>query len=172
MWSVWSAPDDPLSRIIGASPSGKAADFDSAIRRFESSRPSHAFSQSRDFAACGAEAGVLRAFAGADIADRPQRVSAACFPRAVSNACFPISGIRRGRFGETGSNLSETGSQWHRRDVGTEKGAESPRDGRAAFLLQDAESMPLLGPGPRQIAYQGSDGHVAGPSPCCDRLDH
>src|SRR6185437_11419295 len=27
---------------IGASPSGKAADFDSAIRRFESSRPSHA----------------------------------------------------------------------------------------------------------------------------------
>jgi hypothetical protein len=27
---------------VGASPSGKAADFDSAIRRFESSRPSHA----------------------------------------------------------------------------------------------------------------------------------
>ena len=26
---------------IGASPSGKAADFDSAMRRFESSRPSH-----------------------------------------------------------------------------------------------------------------------------------
>ncbi len=27
-------------RTIGASPSGKAADFDSAMRRFESSRPS------------------------------------------------------------------------------------------------------------------------------------
>ncbi len=26
---------------FGASPSGKAADFDSAMRRFESSRPSH-----------------------------------------------------------------------------------------------------------------------------------
>ena len=32
-----------VPRRIGASPSGKAADFDSAIRRFESSRPSHAF---------------------------------------------------------------------------------------------------------------------------------
>jgi hypothetical protein len=30
-------------RRIGASPSGKAADFDSAIRRFESSRPSQLF---------------------------------------------------------------------------------------------------------------------------------
>ena len=29
-------------RAVGASPSGKAADFDSAIRRFESSRPSQA----------------------------------------------------------------------------------------------------------------------------------
>src|SRR3954452_11149652 len=28
---------------VGASPSGKAADFDSAIRRFESSRPSQTF---------------------------------------------------------------------------------------------------------------------------------
>jgi hypothetical protein len=31
----------PLSRqVIGASPSGKAVDFDSTMRRFESSRPS------------------------------------------------------------------------------------------------------------------------------------
>ena len=29
---------------VGASPSGKAVDFDSTMRRFESSRPSHAFS--------------------------------------------------------------------------------------------------------------------------------
>jgi hypothetical protein len=34
----------PLSRqVIGASPSGKAVDFDSTMRRFESSRPSQAF---------------------------------------------------------------------------------------------------------------------------------
>src|SRR4029079_9578469 len=33
-------PEIPVART-GASPSGKAADFDSAIRRFESSRPSH-----------------------------------------------------------------------------------------------------------------------------------
>lgn len=32
--------DSGVDRAIGASPSGKAADFDSAIRRFESSRPS------------------------------------------------------------------------------------------------------------------------------------
>ena len=30
-----------VSPALGASPSGKAADFDSAIRRFESCRPSH-----------------------------------------------------------------------------------------------------------------------------------
>src|SRR5208282_5176328 len=34
---------------LGASPSGKAADFDSAIRRFESSRPSHTFRACGDF---------------------------------------------------------------------------------------------------------------------------
>ena len=36
-------PRPPARRRIGASPSGKAADFDSAIRRFESSRPSQLF---------------------------------------------------------------------------------------------------------------------------------
>src|ERR1700722_12786822 len=38
-------------------------DFDSAIRRFESSRPSHAFRECADFAICGAE----RASADAEI---------------------------------------------------------------------------------------------------------
>src|SRR5207249_2002359 len=33
------------NRSIGASPSGKAVDFDSTIRRFESSRPSQAVTQ-------------------------------------------------------------------------------------------------------------------------------
>ena len=32
---------EPIHGSDGASPSGKAADFDSAMRRFESSRPSH-----------------------------------------------------------------------------------------------------------------------------------
>src|ERR1700676_1083052 len=36
----------PLSsRVNGASPSGKAVDFDSTMRRFESSRPSQAVTQ-------------------------------------------------------------------------------------------------------------------------------
>jgi hypothetical protein len=36
----------PLSRkLIGASPSGKAVDFDSTMRRFESSRPSQPVTQ-------------------------------------------------------------------------------------------------------------------------------
>ena len=38
-----------LRPSIGASPSGKAADFDSAMRRFESSRPSQAFRHGGDF---------------------------------------------------------------------------------------------------------------------------
>ena len=36
-------PRSPVSFHIGASPSGKARDFDSLIRWFESSRPSHPF---------------------------------------------------------------------------------------------------------------------------------
>ena len=62
-------------RRIGASPSGKAADFDSAIRRFESSRPSHAVPEFGDFAMTGAEARNLRAFADAEIGDRLEWVS-------------------------------------------------------------------------------------------------
>jgi hypothetical protein len=38
--NVPALPNGYFQRSIGASPSGKAADFDSAIRRFESSRPS------------------------------------------------------------------------------------------------------------------------------------
>ena len=33
--------EEALPDRVGASPSGKAPDFDSGIRRFESSRPSH-----------------------------------------------------------------------------------------------------------------------------------
>lgn len=39
-----SAPD-----VVGASPSGKAVDFDSTMRRFESSRPSHPVRISENF---------------------------------------------------------------------------------------------------------------------------
>jgi hypothetical protein len=35
----------PGSSAVGASPSGKAVDFDSTMRRFESSRPSQAVTQ-------------------------------------------------------------------------------------------------------------------------------
>jgi hypothetical protein len=38
-----SPPARQVLQMIGASPSGKAADFDSAMRRFESSRPSQYF---------------------------------------------------------------------------------------------------------------------------------
>ena len=62
-------------RPIGASPSGKAADFDSAMRRFESSRPSHAVPESGNFAMTGAEAHIPRAFADAEIGDRLEWVS-------------------------------------------------------------------------------------------------
>jgi hypothetical protein len=71
----------------------QAAHFDFAIRRVESSRPSHAFSESADFAACGAEPRIPRAFAGAEIGDRQNRVCRGGFVRPVSNADFPISGI-------------------------------------------------------------------------------
>ena len=41
-----ASPVPPLSRpVFGASPSGKAGDFDSPMRRFESSRPSQAVRQ-------------------------------------------------------------------------------------------------------------------------------
>ena len=42
-------PRSPISFHIGASPSGKARDFDSLIRWFESSRPSHALFRRRRY---------------------------------------------------------------------------------------------------------------------------
>jgi hypothetical protein len=100
----------PVLRHIGASPSGKAADFDSAMRRFESSRPSHAFHELADFAACGAEPRIRRAFAGVEIGDRQNRACLGGFVCSVSNADFPISGIARQGAGETGLLFLETGS--------------------------------------------------------------
>jgi hypothetical protein len=38
-------PADLSRRLVGASPSGKATDFDSVIRRFDPSRPSHLLSR-------------------------------------------------------------------------------------------------------------------------------
>jgi hypothetical protein len=83
-----------LTRVrFGASPSGKAADFDSAIRRFESSRPSHAFSGLGDFATTGARARIPWAFADAEIGDRLEMVCERPIGRPVSNLEIPISGI-------------------------------------------------------------------------------
>jgi hypothetical protein len=49
------------------------ANFDSAIRKFESSRPSHAVCRCPDFAEYGAEPRIPRAFAGAEIGDPSER---------------------------------------------------------------------------------------------------
>src|ERR1700674_3950279 len=81
------------SRRIGASPSGKAAYLDSAIRRFESSRPSHAFPEFGDFAMTGAEARIPWAFTGAEIGDRLEWVSRSPIGGRVSNLQLPISGV-------------------------------------------------------------------------------
>jgi hypothetical protein len=80
------------------------------MRRFESSRPSHAFREFADFAACGAEPRIPRAFAGAEIGDRQNRACLGGFVCSVSNADFPISGIARQGAGETGLLFLETGS--------------------------------------------------------------
>src|SRR5882724_6084066 len=55
---------------IGASPSGKAVDFDSTIRRFESSRPSQAFLFLENFLSLMRKARQMRAFLIADSLQR------------------------------------------------------------------------------------------------------
>ena len=55
----------------------------------------------------GAEAGIPRSFAGAEIGDRRNQVCPGGFVRPVSNAEFPISGIPR-RAGESGLLFLET----------------------------------------------------------------
>ena len=60
------------SRAGGASPSGKAADFDSAIRRFESSRPSQPFRPNGHFSHLGEFPRVCRDLAGSP--DRAETV--------------------------------------------------------------------------------------------------
>ena len=88
-------PRPPARRRIGASPSGKAADFDSAIRRFESSRPSHAFLGIVDFAGRAAQARIPRGFAGAETADRSVVELCDAILPPVCNAQFRVSGILR-----------------------------------------------------------------------------
>jgi hypothetical protein len=69
------------------------ADFDSAIRRFESSRPSQTFPELGDFDMTGEEARILRASAGVEIEDRVERVSGGPIGGRLSNLDFPISGF-------------------------------------------------------------------------------
>ena len=62
----------PLSCwVIGASPSGKAGDFDSPMRRFESSRPSQAVRVSENFLLWMRKARQTRAFLVANSLWRP-----------------------------------------------------------------------------------------------------
>ena len=86
-------PRPPVRRRVGASPSGKAADFDSAMRRFESSRPSHAFASSADFVASRAGARIPQAFAGAETADRSARALRRPNRPTVCNADLAVSEI-------------------------------------------------------------------------------
>ena len=67
---IWNAtppvrPARTPSGVVGASPSGKAADFDSAIRRFESSRPSQTVLLRQTLPVMRTKTRVCGAFAGA-----------------------------------------------------------------------------------------------------------
>ena len=63
----------PVTCSFGASPSGKAVDFDSTIRRFESSRPSQAVHDSENFLLrrqkCPANCGLFKTPTISGVAD-------------------------------------------------------------------------------------------------------
>jgi hypothetical protein len=84
---IRARPAPPLSRpSVGASPSGKAGDFDSPMRRFESSRPSLALLFSENFLSLMRKARQMRAFL---IADSIRRLAFELFGRE-----FPkVSGL-------------------------------------------------------------------------------
>ncbi len=103
---------------LGASPSGKAADFDSAIRRFESSRPSQAFTACRDFLLFSGKSRELNGLRSLRGSLRPpgseQKGFLGQFRAPVSDRHLPISGIfavselrpvRKGR--RLGSHVTE-----------------------------------------------------------------
>ena len=104
---IWNAtspvrPARTPSGVVGASPSGKAADFDSAIRRFESSRPSQTFLSDQIFRTPRAKARVCGAFARARLRTRLfgarfTRLWGKISPRS-GGAIFryPQSGLARG----------------------------------------------------------------------------
>ena len=120
---------------------------------------SHAFRESADFFACGAEPRIPRAFAGAEIGDRQNRACRGGFVRPVSNADFPISGIaRQGKARPVCSSI-ETGS--HSGGYGG-RGAPTLRwrvRGFAALVGQeresdDAELLFLFSPGQRKVTRE------------------
>ena len=82
---------------LGASPSGKAADFDSAIRRFESSRPSQAFRACGDFLRFLWKGRKVSGLRRLKASPRPLsgglRRFPALFRGPVSDRRFPIFGI-------------------------------------------------------------------------------
>jgi hypothetical protein len=106
-------PSGQFPRRIGASPSGKAADFDSAIRRFESSRPSQTFPELETGCGLCAKARISRGFAE-DIRRRDTRS-----PKSASLARHFRAGLRSSfsdvrdfaiAVGRDGSIRKETGS--------------------------------------------------------------
>ncbi len=99
---------------LGASPSGKAADFDSAIRRFESSRPSQAFPGFQTFGRARGDAGNSGVFAAGRARSRTRMrcirgyLRLFCLP--VWGRDFQMSGIPRAGGAQTGSIHHQTGS--------------------------------------------------------------
>jgi hypothetical protein len=83
--------------VFGASPSGKAADFDSAIRRFESSRPSqpyYPFTPMAERARKSASRRDLARYPASVGSTAPQQTAPlGAFARPVWAACFGISGF-------------------------------------------------------------------------------
>ena len=74
---------------LGASPSGKAADFDSAIRRFESSRPSQAFPGFQTFGRARGDAGNSGVFAAGRARSRTRM---RCIRGYLRLFCLPVWG--------------------------------------------------------------------------------
>ena len=113
--SMFRPPERAVRRRrgIGASPSGKAADFDSAMRRFESSRPSQAFPGFPLKRGLCRKGGVCGAFARGLSCMRPAKTRIRAYLDAILlRVCagfFQMSGNMGLAGAKTGSKRPETG---------------------------------------------------------------
>ena len=132
---------------------------------------SHAFLDFGDFAICGAEPRIPRAFAGPEIGDRWNRGCRADFDRPVSNADFSISGIlggvRRDRFALSVRSVCIRAATRRQNAKAAERRCGSARASgffarrpRADAGSDQAVLLFLLGPGQRKIPRELRDGQV------------